>query len=101
MISLIRTLTPANGLEFEEICSFETDGFVGIWNHVSDRFVLVARGSSEFNLMTLPACENLDQLDREVYNLIEEHIIGVSDSSTYNIMIEEEPKELEHYIRHY
>lgn len=89
MINLIRTLTPANGLEFEEICSFETEDFIGIWNHESDRFVLFARDDNEFHLWTLPVCENLDRLDQEVYNLVEEHIIGVSDSSTYSITIEE------------
>ena len=93
MIRLIRTLTPENGLDFAEICSFETKDFVGIWNHESNRFVLVARNDNEFHLWTLSACESLDELDHEVYNLVEEHIIGVSDNSTYTILLEESDEE--------
>ena len=89
MVKLIHTIAPENGMDFEEICSFETKTMIGIWNHESNRFVLFAPDDIEFHLWTLPACKSLEQLDQEVYNIVEEHIVGVSDSSTYNITIEE------------
>ena len=95
MVGLIRVLSPVNGLEFEEICSFETEtkDFIGIWNHVSNSFVLVARSDSEFHLTTLPVCNDLDQLDKAVYDVCQEHIVGVSTSSSYEIIIEDNDEE--------
>ena len=90
MVKLIRTLAPENGMQFEEICSFHTMNYIGVWNHAADTFALVAKSDVEFNLVHLPTCENLDELDDRVYAECDEHIISVSDRSAFVIALTEE-----------
>lgn len=90
MVKLVRTLAPENGMHFEDICSFETMGHVGIWDHAAGAFVLLAKTEVEFHPALLPNCSNLDKLDDLVYAECEEHIISVSDRSTYKIVLTEE-----------
>lgn len=89
MVKLIRTLAPENGMRFEDIAGFRTMNYIGLWNHVIDMFALVAKSDLEFRLVHLPPCENLDELDDRVYAECEEHIISVSDRSTYEITLTE------------
>ena len=89
MIKLIRTLTPENGMKFHDICSFETENYIGIYNHATDRFVIMGQSDFELHLTTLSYCDTLDELDKAVYEACEEHIIGVSESSTYEFIIKE------------
>ena len=89
MIKIIRTLTPENGMKFHDICSFETETCIGIYNHAEDRFVVIEQSGYEFNLITLPACATLDELDNAVYKVCNEHIIGVSENSAYEFIINE------------
>ena len=90
MIKLIRTLTPENGLYFCEISSFETENYIGIYNHESDRFVIMNQSDIELHLVTLPECYTLDELDAAVYEVCQEHITGVSESSKYEFIIKED-----------
>lgn len=90
MIKLIRTLTPENGMKFHDICSFETETCIGIYNHATDRFVLMSQSDFELHLTTLPYCDTLDELDKAVYEMCQERIIGVSESSNYEFIIKEE-----------
>ena len=89
MIKLIRTLSPENGMNFEDIMSFQTTNYVGIWNHESESFVLMAEQDNYFCVFELHNCNNLDELDNEVYKMCEEHIIGVSSESNYRILLNE------------
>lgn len=90
MVKLIRTLTPENGMKFHNICSFETENCVGIYNYAEDRFVIMNQSDYGLHLITLPACDTLDELDNAVYEACEERIIGVSESSTYEFIIKED-----------
>ena len=90
MVKLIRTLAPENGMHFEEICSFRTMNYIGIWNHAEDKFALVEKSGVQFDLVHLPICENLDELDSSVYEVCAEHIISVSDRSAFEIALTEE-----------
>ena len=93
MIKLVRTLTPENGMDFEDILSFETENYIGIWNYGEDRYVLIPRDSDydpEFYLHTLDECNNLDELDNAVFKICDEHIIGVSENGAYRIVLKEE-----------
>ena len=90
MIKIIRTLTPENGMKFHDICSFETGTCIGIYNHAEDRFVIMKHSGYGFNLITLPACATLDELDNAVYKVCDEHIIGVYESSKYEFIIKED-----------
>lgn len=89
MVKLIRTLAPENGMHFDDICCFQTMNHIGIWNHAEDKFALISKTDIEFNLVHLPYCENLDDLDSQVYAECEEHIISVSDRATYEIALTE------------
>jgi hypothetical protein len=90
MVKLIRTLAPENGMHFEDICSFHTMNYIGIWNHAADKYALFAKSDVEFNLVHLTFCENLDELDDRVYAECDEHIISVSDRSTYEFALTED-----------
>lgn len=93
MQKLVRKLSTENDLNFEEICSFETDNYIGIWDHNHDRFVVFAKSSAEFWLYEpdeLGRCENLEELYNAVYKITDEYITGVSDSSDYTFTINEE-----------
>ena len=87
---MVRTLAPENGMHFEDICSFETMGHVGIWDHEAETFVLLAKMEVEFRPAHLPNCSNLDKLDDLVYAECDEHIISVSGRSIYKIVLTEE-----------
>lgn len=88
MYKLIRKLMPENDMMFRDICSFETDNYIGIWNHYSDSYVLFAKEDCELYLRELRNCENLDELYEEVYNITEEYITGVSDDSNYTFTLD-------------
>jgi hypothetical protein len=53
MVKLIRTLAPENGMAFEDVLSFETENYVGLWNHVNDTFVIFARSEDCFSPVDL------------------------------------------------
>ena len=92
MVGLIRSLSPKNGMSFEDICSFETENFYGIYNHYGDEFLLFAKEDSEMNLHAIDSCNcrSVDELDAETYAICEEHIIGVSTSQKYKFKIIED-----------
>lgn len=90
MQKVIRKLTPENNMGFEDICSFETESYIGIWDHKIGGYVVFAKSDCEFWLHPLPICSNLEELDNKVYNLVQEHITGVSECSRYTFKIDEE-----------
>lgn len=87
MIKLIRTLAPEDGSDFEDILSFVTESYMGVWNHGSDSFVLFAASDIELNITELPRCRSLDELDNAVYKACEEHIEAVSRSCAYEFKL--------------
>ncbi len=90
MVKLIRTLTPENGMHFDEICSFQTMHYIGIWNQTEGKFAVFEKSGVEFDLVHLPACKNLDELDDRVFAEYEERIVSVSDSSAYEFALTED-----------
>ena len=90
MQKVIRKLTPENNMDFENICSFETDSYIGIRDHANDRYIMMAKSDCEFWLHPVVQCADLENLDNKVYDLVEEHIIGVSESSNYTFRIDED-----------
>lgn len=90
MQKVIRKLTSENNMDFEDICSFETESYIGIWDHTNDRFVMIAKSDCEFCLHPVVLCTDLEDLDNKVYGLTNEHIIGVSESSNYTFRIDED-----------
>lgn len=88
MIKLIRTLAPENGMNFEDVLSFETENYIGLWSHTNDTFILFARSDDGFNPVNLGVYDSLDELDESVYEECSEHIIAVSKDSSYRITLE-------------
>lgn len=89
MQKVIRKLIPENNMDFENICSFETESYIGIWDQRQDNYVVIAKSDCEFWLYSLSPCDDLEDLDNKVYDLVEQHIIGVSECSNYTFRIDD------------
>lgn len=87
MAKVITTLV-ADGIGFDDICSFKTDNFIGIWCHNHERFLLMEKSNLQFRACILPLCNDLEQLDREVYSYCDEHIEEVFENSTYEFVLD-------------
>lgn len=90
MVGIIRSLKPENGMEFEDICSFETNSFIGIWDYSYDEWVLIAKENDHFDSSRIDPVSDLDALDDEVYSICGEHIEGVSKHNAYKITLTKE-----------
>ena len=88
MYKLIRKLVPENNMDIEEICSFKTDSYIGIWNHVSGKFVVFEKENYQMFLYELDDCNDLDELYEEVYKVTSEYITAVSDDSDYTFTLD-------------
>lgn len=88
MAKIITTMI-ADGIDFEYICSFKTENFIGVWCYNHERFVLMKKDSDYFDIYILPLCKDLKQLDDEVYNVCEEHIEEAFDKYTYEFVLED------------
>ena len=88
MAKLITTIVVENGMDFDEICSFETETCVGIYSHNHNTFIVMEKSSCEFHPCILPVCRDLEELDNEVYKVTDEHILEVYDTSDYIFVLE-------------
>ena len=89
-MKLKRMLAPENGADFENIVSFATESYIGIWDHNNNSFFLIAKEDSEFNCEELGNFDTLDELDDAVYDECCEHIEEVFESSAYKITLVDE-----------
>ena len=95
MIQLKRVLAPIDGTPFDEICSFETANYIGIYIdffpeiHESG-FVVMPRDDIEFSIVFIKTPNNLEELDNIVYDKVDEHIDFVSTSRCLEIKINED-----------
>lgn len=91
MAKVIMTIAPEDDMCFDNIMSFKTESYIGLWNNVADRFMLMNR--SIYNGYFEPYIleenyENLRDLDEAVYELVDEHITEVFDHSNYKIELD-------------
>ena len=97
MIELKRVIAPADGTPFDEICSFETQSYIGIFvdyisildSFATPKFLIMPKGDCEFSIEFVESPDNLEKLDNFVYDKTDEHIIGVSTSRSLEIKIDE------------
>ena len=89
-MKLKRMLAPENGADFEHIVSFATENYIGVWDHCSNGFLLIAKEDSEFACEELGNFDTLDELDDAVYIACDEHIKEVFESSAYKITLIDE-----------
>lgn len=97
MIELKRVIAPVDDTPFDEICSFETENYIGIFvdyinildSFATPKFLIMPKNTIEFNIEFIEIPDSLEKLDYEVYNKTDEHIIGVSTSRSLEIKIDE------------
>ena len=92
MIELKRVIAPADGTPFDEICSFETDNYIGIYvnNFPEIResgYILMPKNDIEYSIDFIKTPNNLEELDSIVYDKVDEHIDCVSTSRCLEIKI--------------
>ena len=86
MAKVIMTIAPEGKMCFEEILSFKTENYIGIWDNPGDRFVLMKQSERFFEPWLLESeYVDLADLDNAVYEVCNEHITDVFDTSGYTI----------------
>lgn len=86
MAKVIMTIAPEDGMCFEEINSFQTENYIGIFDNAEGNFMLMMKSGRYFEPWYLEdTYENLRELDDAVFELCDEHITEVFDKSDYSI----------------
>lgn len=88
MAKVITTIAAEDGMDFENICSFKTENYIGLWNYVEDCYTLIEKNEIEFYPHNLSKCTNLKELDDAVFDRCDEHITDVFDHCTYTIELD-------------
>lgn len=92
MIELKRVIAPIDDTPFDEICSFETENYIGMYvddfpkYHISG-FILMPKDDIEFGIIFIEIPNDLEKLDTIVYGKVEEHIESVSTSRRLEVKI--------------
>lgn len=92
MIKLMRILAPVDDTPFSEICSFETENYIGVFvdtfpTAFTSGYVIMPKSDSEFSFAFVNETTTLEQLDEIVFRKVEEHITAVSTSRCLDIKI--------------
>jgi len=87
MVGIVRTIKPEKEMRFDDILSFETNNFIGIYDHGHCGFTLIAKQDEEFSSMKIEYASDLEDLDNQVFASCEEHIIGVSRNNAYKLIL--------------
>ena len=82
---ITRTIVVEGDLEYEDIRTFETEGYFGVWDHDENSFVLMAKTNFQFHKIVLETCYTLAELDDSVFKECLEHIQSVSKCGAYCI----------------
>lgn len=89
MVKLKRMLIPENGMNFDDVCSAQTESYIVIWNYISDCFVVLDKNAHHFECVELPSCQTFDELNEAVYKACGEYLEEVSDKSKYEFKLVE------------
>ena len=95
MIKLKRILAPVDDTLFDEICSFETENYIGVFVDpfpvaYTSGYVIMPKSDIGFSLAYADNANTLEQLDEIVFSKVDEHIIAVSTSQSLEIKINED-----------
>lgn len=95
MIQLKRVIAPADDTPFDDICSFETENFVGVYVESLPKihlpgFMIMPKENYEFMAECIDMPDSLDKLDNVVFDKVYEHIESVSTSRCLEIKINED-----------
>lgn len=90
MIEVKRVIAAADGTAFQDINSFTTENYIGIFTQHADKDVFaVFPRDGEFEMLLISCPDSLQALDDQLFDLLEEHIEKVSTSSNIEIKISE------------
>lgn len=89
MIKVKRILAPVNDMSFEEVNSFMTNNYIGVFTHYNgeEGFVIFPLDDNEFEMSFIGLPKTLEELDEKTFAEVEEHINTVSDSRHLDISI--------------
>ena len=91
MAKVITTIAAEDGMNFEDICSFETKNWVGIWDYAHEDFALIPKTEDLFGIVYMEYKEgryiDLEEFDKAVFEICEEHITDVFEKTDYSIVL--------------
>lgn len=96
MIELKHIIAPIDDTPFEDICSFETDSYIGMYVEsvpgvcLPGFAIMPKKRGDEFSIAILKVPDSLDKFDTLVYDKTKEHISCVSTSRCLDIKIYED-----------
>ena len=93
MVRIIRSLAAEDGTRFDDIQSFVTESFVGVWNGVSESFLLMSASADYFEAFKIPFCKSYEELDSAVMKICGEHVLAVSESGRCLVKLEDDYEE--------
>lgn len=88
MERVIRKLTTENDMDITEVSSFETEDYVGIWDEIDDKYVLLRKSGFLLSVQYIDSPENIEKLDETVHGLCNQHILNVGRHEKYSIKFE-------------
>ena len=92
MVGVKRVISAADGTPYNEINSFISESHIVVFSQYEgkDVFIIFPLDVSEFEFSLIQVPDTLDELDRKLYDLVEEHIEKVSTSNKLEISIYED-----------
>jgi hypothetical protein len=88
MAKVIKTIAAENGMDFQDIMSFKTDNYIGIYDNAKGEFALMYKSGTYFEPTYLKYVSSLGKLDDLVFEECEEHITEVFDRSDYVLTLD-------------
>lgn len=92
MAKVITTIASEDGMSVDEIMSFKTKNYIGIWYSACEDFFVIAKSDIEFNPIALEYVygiySDLREFDDKVFEKCGEHILEVFDKSNYTFTLE-------------
>lgn len=75
----------ADGIDFEDVCYFRTESFVGIYNGDTDNYIVLPRHDPIMEVIVIDRADTLEELDQKVYDEFDEHIEDVADYAEFRL----------------
>lgn len=79
----------ADGVDFEDVCYFRTESFVGIYNGDTDNYIVLPRHDPIMEVIVIDQADTLEELDQKVYDELDEHIEDVADYAEFRLQEED------------
>lgn len=87
MIQLRRVLAPIDDTSFDDIRSFTTEEYYGLYDFGCNQWIIFPKEDIEFNSEHLGSPDTLEELDEKVHEATGEHILSVSEDQRYRFVL--------------